>query len=110
MKISELLSSPDKWTQHACARLSPDTDDLPRLQNPPVESDHPGAVCWCLIGAVEKCYGPSGTLEFNRTVGKLLHHLGKIPDPHNVNAIANWNDARERSHAQVLELALKADL
>lgn len=48
MLISELLDSPEKWTQQACAR---DANDFS------VSEWDTLAVSWCLVGAAHRCYG-----------------------------------------------------
>jgi hypothetical protein len=47
MKILDLLNRRTKWTQFTRAR---------NKQGDRVPPCDPKAVCWCLIGAAEKCY------------------------------------------------------
>lgn len=47
MKAHELLSEPEKWTQFAYAR---DKDGNP------IPVTAPEATCFCLLGALRKCY------------------------------------------------------
>jgi hypothetical protein len=47
MKVSQLLSSPARWTRGAAARTSSGDGTSPH---------DPKACRWCLIGAVQKCY------------------------------------------------------
>ncbi len=47
MKIKELLSSPDKWTKKMLARNE---------QGKEVAVMSSDAACWCLLGALCKCY------------------------------------------------------
>ena len=47
MKVKEFLSGPEVWTQGVIARDK---------NNKPVFINHPGAVKWCLVGAICKCY------------------------------------------------------
>ncbi len=83
MKVKELLDSPEKWTQRANAR---DSHNLP--VNP--ECDH--AACWCLIGAIIRCY-PLGSSDVVRRVDR------------NVGCyVNNWNDAPERTFDDVKQL------
>lgn len=48
MKVYELLDRPEKWTQGASART---IDGV--MCNP----NDSAAVCWCVFGAIYKCYG-----------------------------------------------------
>jgi len=62
MKVGELLSDPSRWTQCATGRnaagipliqlMTPGHGQFP--MRPLAES--PDAVCWCLRGAILKCY------------------------------------------------------
>jgi hypothetical protein len=88
MKIHELLSDETKWTQNVHAR---DKDGHP------LWSSHPQAVCWCLMGAVDKCY--PGT---NR-VGELIVSKIKMP-------IDEWNDLLERTYEDVYSLVKNLDI
>lgn len=47
MKIQELLSDESKWTKGEMAR---------NIDGDQVGYDNPTAVCWCLLGAINKCY------------------------------------------------------
>lgn len=59
MKIQELLSNNSKWTQGAIARRA----DGEKLRSATSKT----AVCWCLKGAIKKCY-PSNFLDIERKV------------------------------------------
>lgn len=47
MKVYELINDPENWTTGANAR---DKDGMPVL------AEAPTATCWCLAGAVIRCY------------------------------------------------------
>lgn len=47
MLINKLLSDPRRWTIGTDARQADKT---------PTDANDPAAVCWCLAGAVRKCY------------------------------------------------------
>lgn len=50
MKVKNLLSNPDKWTQGEFARTHNGFG---------VSYSHPDAVRWCLLGAIDVCYPPN---------------------------------------------------
>lgn len=45
--VAELLADPKRWTQHRYAKN--------QFRNP-VLYDDPSAICWCLLGAINKIY------------------------------------------------------
>lgn len=81
MTVAELLESPERWTREAVAR---DSKGLSTY------AEDPKAVCWCLAGAILKCY-PEGFVAIMDTFRRLT----KEP-------IGPWNDAH--SHADVLSM------
>ena len=89
MKIKELLSDKTKWTRLTRAR------DVHRR---PVSSLSDEAVCWCLEGAVIKCY------DYDRNdiiFKKIWTEIGKP-------AIGFWNDSH--SFKEVKALVNKLDI
>jgi hypothetical protein len=89
MKVKELLSDPSKWTQGANARDS---------RGIRVPSADPEATCFCIVGALLKCYGTTSTSKYLKIAAKIQH-----------NDVVSWNDAPERTHAEVLELVTRLD-
>lgn len=82
MKAFELLSSPEKWIQGAYAKTASNV-----ICNPLDDV----AVCWCLSGAIYKCYCADGFAgNANRQLAKLEIYLrdvkGTAVYPH------FWND------------------
>jgi hypothetical protein len=65
MKPSELLADPVSWTKETLAR---------DVEGKPCESDSIKAVCWCLVGAVERCYGVY-SIDSTAVIGRIYHHL-----------------------------------
>lgn len=68
MKVKELLSDKSKWTKNTYAKDKSNQPVPPRSRN---------AVCWCLIGAILKCYRNETkrseiTLKISNKTGKLL--------------------------------------
>ena len=92
MKMKELLSDPSKWTQRVNARNS---NGIPTL------SFASNAVCFCLYGAMCRCYPNE---EERSRVQRELH--SNVP----LRNVAAWNDAPERTHAEVLELVTRLDI
>jgi hypothetical protein len=91
MKVYELLATPDKWTKGHLA-----TDDM----GDSVGEYSPSACRWCLIGAVFKCYG--NFAERDPIVAAINRKTGPFP--------SQWNDAPERTHAEVLALCKELDI
>jgi len=92
MKVHELLSTRDRWTQGALARRSS------TLQT---ATHDPEAVCWCLAGAIVRCYHKPE--EYWPIIKKVTEELA-IP------AIAAWNDRQGRTWKEVIELAQRLDI
>jgi hypothetical protein len=82
--VGKLLSDESKWTKGAYAR---DKDGVEGTKS------FKAAVCWCLSGAIIHCY----RLDASRFLGVIQRRL-------NVAFIADWNDAPERTFAEVRAL------
>lgn len=98
MKISELFSEPSRWTQHTYAR------DAEALR---CSADSDSAVCWCLTGALCKCYGNDDTdrrLEAERKIRRALIDRGEAA------YIVEWNDRSFRTFEEVKSLVEQADV
>lgn len=89
MKAFELLETEDKWTRFVAAR---DKDGTAVLV-----SDADG-VCFCMMGAVAKCYPGE---QYFKHINTLQHAIRDIPA---------WNDAPERTHAEVVAMLKKLDI
>jgi len=86
MKISELLSGPEKWTQGAWAR---------NQKGETVSAFDSSACCWCISGAIAKCYPAD---QFTRICDQILRHL----DYHlEEGSIFRWNDHLDRKFEEV---------
>lgn len=102
MKPSELLVRPEAWTQEVHARASDGSRVGPA---------NPNACCWCLVGALYRCYPQTPDdpdcrefcTAYTRVKDKLRHMCG-------YSSIARWNDAPSRTHAEVLEVLKACDL
>jgi hypothetical protein len=89
MKVLELLSSEDKWTQGAFAR-----------NKDGVRTDYYAekAVSWCLIGAIHKCY--SDYEEINSIMNRILFTVGE--------KCYQYNDTH--TYEEVMELIRELDI
>lgn len=90
MKIQELLDKPEKWTQYTSAR---------DINGKDVGYEADSAVCWCLIGAILKCYGE-----------KSENVMDKIYKAFKGESIALYNDAKERTFKDVMKLVKELDI
>lgn len=85
VKARALIDKPEAWTKGALARAS--TGRRAR-------EDGPGAVCWCVSGAIICANGG----QYHRGAFRAFEaSLGP-----NRPVIPHWNDAPERTHAEVL--------
>ena len=105
MKIKDLLTDESKWTKGAFAIGA---DGLM------VGSASPSAVSWCLMGAVERCYGyDSVSPEAVKIGGRIHDYLRECPralgDSGNWH-MAGWNDAPGRTFADVRRLVTVLDI
>jgi hypothetical protein len=82
------------WTQHTFAR-----DENEKA----VRFTDPNAVKWCSTGAIGAVY--PGTREYISAIEKLMQWL-----PTEVFSISFWNDAPERTHAEVISAFEKAGI
>lgn len=99
MKIKELLASPDSWTQGTVAQDA---------QGNPVGYSNEKAVCWCLLGALMKCYSdPDEQLRISLRISEALkkHHNVPLILPYTF-----WNDLESRTHEEVLALVNELDI
>jgi hypothetical protein len=98
MKLKELLSSPDKWIQGHYA-LDAEGDVI--------DAQDPDAVCFCLQGAIRRCYNDGKepyrfTDEYKGVKSRILHEIGE--------PITTWNDAPERTFEDIKQLVEKLDI
>jgi hypothetical protein len=84
MKVKDLLSSPEKWTQQAYAKTK---------HGIATSSSDPDAFCFCLLGAVHKCYSIDEIGYINQKIQRNIE-----------GAIAEWNDDPTRTFEEVKQL------
>lgn len=107
--VVELLSPKVRWTKGTFARIG---DRMNSLDGPAVRSDDPCATCFCLLGAVHRVYHT----EAKRDAAILKLHIALEATGWPVDLVkyaptddlVNWNDAEERTHEEVLALAVAA--
>lgn len=89
MKPSELLADPKAWTKGkgACD-----------ANGHPIDPESRWAVAWCVLGAAWRCYGGDPALyeRHARYVEAFREETH--------GALDLWNDAPERTHAEVIAL------
>lgn len=86
IKARALIERPEAWTKGAAAR-----DD----GGVPVSFDSERAVCFCGIGATWKVQERK-SMAIDESGENLLHRVAG-------GRFGSWNDAPERTHAEVLE-------
>lgn len=91
--VAELLESPERWCQGMNAQNAAGQYALVRSHD---------ACRWCLRGAVALIYGD----EMNVAWAKLKEAIGVAPG----DSLIPWNDAPERTHAEVLAAVRKAGI
>jgi hypothetical protein len=94
--VYELLESPERWMKGAYSNreVIAQTDGV----------NDPDATCFCIQGAIRKIYTVRS--DNNRYVTKVKNTLPL----HHYEYLHEWNDAPERTHAEVLEAVRKAGI
>lgn len=99
MKVKELLSDPAKWTKNTHARAADGSCVTERDVR---------AVCFCMLGAINKCY-PSfeeGRLR-DRVERRVLSYIELL---YPFDDIASFNDCETITHSDVMRVLEKADV
>lgn len=104
--VEQLLSEPGRWTQGVTARNS---------QGIQVGAISRDAVCWCLIGAVTHAYHDGDQMRMlRRMLAAVLAEMRQArlssSERDMIPIIAEWNDAPERTHADILRVVRKAGI
>lgn len=95
--IREALAVPSRWVQGVYAT---------RENGSWTTGDDPTATCFCVLGAAAKVY-PDPTLR-DRAVRKMLQQLPERQLNAVPSDLSKWNDAKGRTHADVLALLARA--
>ena len=90
MKVKELLTDETKWTKRVFARTAGG------FRVSPTNKD---ATCWCLLGAIERCYPGSQYCAIRDKV------IGFLQYP-----ISLWNDSPNRTFKDVKNLVTELDI
>jgi hypothetical protein len=89
-KAADLIEPEGRWTQHYLARVRPNGNAIgPHQAN---------AQCWCAIGALDRAGAEATTLSYRTAVDYLSQAIGQ-----EAGAIAQFNDAPERTQAEVVK-------
>lgn len=96
MKVKELLSSKEKWTQGAYARTADGQD---------CHHNDERAVAWDLTGAIWRCYTHWETKESGVVFQKVVDKVGDAQ-----GSILSWHDAPERTYEEVKQLVDALDI
>lgn len=98
MKVKELLKTEDKWTQGYYARTKTGTF---------VDATNRSAVCYCLRGAVEKCYRKAGARI--EAEAKLRAAIRKFTKGQCLELVT-FNDALGRTFEDIKKVVELADV
>lgn len=90
MLVAELLEKPEAWTQGVFAKTEDGKSVMPR---------DPGAVCFCLWGAMVRCYPDED--QYEAAYWRLKEVLGE-------ESRATFNDTH--THAEVLDAVRRAGI
>lgn len=101
MKVYELLSDESKWAQYALAKTKEGSTCDPLSRE---------AVCWCLRGAVIKCYGMYNYEEGSSSVRVLEKIATELTRMNVTTWISAWQDNKTRTFAEVRDLTLRLDI
>lgn len=93
MKIRELLTDKSKWTKGY------DAQDISGERTSPMSEE---AVCWCLAGALHRCYLPEQRQEIQDKIGLNISIL--------FASIVGWNDMPDRTFEEVKALVEELDI
>jgi hypothetical protein len=91
MTLQELFATDGSWTQGAYART---------LMDRPIDPTAPAAVRFCLDGALSRCFHGRHA-ERIAARDRLMDRIGNI---------AHWNDAPQRTIADVRQLVAELNL
>ncbi len=99
-KARELLSDEERWAQGDYAFLAKDDIALN------VDWKSPIAACWCPAGALLKVsqgQAAAALVELARDLPGTKVVFLKGDSDKEIDQIATWNDAPERTHAEILQ-------
>jgi len=104
MKLLDLLTDKTRWNQHYWAL---------NANRAMVGPSDPGAVCWCLSGAMQLCYPLASDYwrNYNRLVDVIKE---KYPERHNCqigeNIVVAFNDDYRTTYEDVVAVVRESGL
>lgn len=102
MKIKELLTDETRWTQFCEAQ---------NARGNVVEPHASDAVCFCLIGAVIRCYrDPNERRDVLLKIRRKLTGDESTPEILPLSIITQWNDRPTRTFNDVATLVNELDI
>lgn len=98
MKVKDLLYSPTKWLKNSFAK-----DENGKV----CHSTDDQAACWCVMGAIIRCYPTKNPDDYNRYCDILDSILEEIA-PH--TTISVWNDMDTTSFEDMRKVIEKLNI
>jgi hypothetical protein len=95
MTVQELLSDESKWTTYTYAR---------NVDGARVNYASPDAVCWCVLGAIRKCY-PDSAIHYQDILEKTIQKLTS-----EFHTAADYNDYDSTTFADIQNLIKEANI
>jgi len=98
MTLQELFKTTNQWSKTVMAKNSKE------LPCDPFDRD---AKSWCLLGGIQKCYGPMCAGRFTGESSRVFNQLSaEIKD----KPMATWNDSEFRTFAEIRALIEQANV
>lgn len=98
MKVKELLADESKWTRYAFAR---------DIHGATCDIFNPSAVCFCISGAIARCYYGHGEITPEEIIAKTRHHLRQKGI---LLSTVDFNDDANTTFEQVKALVEELDI
>lgn len=95
MKVKDLLIDESKWTKHVLAANKDGGTECYFSRS---------ASCWCLLGAIYKCYAP----EDHAKICDKLHE--QVIRPSAYASISAYNDSPNRTFEEIRRLVEELDI
>lgn len=104
MTIQSLFRRPNRWTQGELARDANGDGTIPNWQHK-FAKDWTKPVCFCLSGAVDKCYGDAPWQTRKRVLRRIREAIacikGRRPNKWRNESIVGWNDVPGRTIQEI---------
>jgi len=99
MKVSQFLNETN-WTQGAAAR---------NQSGEPVAPGSPDATCFCLLGAMRRCY-PGYTFDFESAMLRITHAIHRRVKYSVFIPVQDFNDQPGRTFDEIAEVIREAQV